>query len=201
MSTQAELEAIEEAALVVSQLFLAAPNPELRAALQDDDALAEWPLADPQSQRGISMLREAVREGNVDSREDLERDHLYLFTGIGKPLAQPFESPYLSKEGLLFEEQTVAVREAYAAHGLRVPNPRVPDDHIGYEFAFVAHLAGQAAEVNVGALPALHGFVGQHLGCFAGEVAEALREHARTAIYRALAELSEGVLAHVRAEH
>lgn len=201
MSTQPELEAIEEAALVVSQLFLAAPNPELRAALQDDDALAEWPLADPQSLRGISMLREAVREGKVDTREDLERDHLYLFTGIGKPLAQPFESPYLSKEGLLFEEQTMAVRQAYAAHGLQVPNPRVPDDHIGYEFSFVAHLAGQAAEGNVGALPALHSFVGQHLGCFAGEVAGALREHARTVIYRALAELSEGVLSHVRAEH
>lgn len=200
MSTQAELEAIGEAAMVVSQLFLAAPNPELRAALQDDDALAEWPLADPQSQRGVAMLREAVRSGDVDSPEVLERDHLYLFTGIGKPLAQPFESPYLSKEGLLFEEQTVAVRQAYAAHGLQVPNPRVPDDHIGYEFSFVCHLAGQASAGNAGALPALNSFVGQHLGRFAGDVAEALREHARTVTYRALAELSEGVLSHVHAE-
>lgn len=201
MGAEQDLAAISEAALVVSQLFLAAPNSELRGALQDDDALAQWPLTDQQSQRGIAMLREAVREGNVDSHEDLERDHLYLFTGIGKPLAQPYESPYLSKEGLLFEEQTVAVREAYAAHGLRVPNPRVPDDHIGYEFAFVAHLAGQVAEGNATALPALYRFVSEHLGCFAGDVAEGLREHARTAIYRALAELSEGVLAHVRAEH
>lgn len=201
MGAEQDLAAISEAALVVSQLFLAAPNSELRGALQDDDAMAQWPLTDQQSQRGIAMLREAVREGNVDSHEDLERDHLYLFTGIGKPLAQPYESPYLSKEGLLFEEQTVAVREAYAAHGLRVPNPRVPDDHIGYEFAFVAHLAGQVAEGNATALPALYRFVSEHLGCFAGDVAEGLREHARTATYRALAELSEGVLAHVRAEH
>lgn len=201
MGAEQDLAAISEAALVVSQLFLAAPNSELRGALQDDDALAQWPLTDQQSQRGIAMLREAVREGNVDSHEDLERDHLYLFTGIGKPLAQPYESPYLSKEGLLFEEQTVAVREAYAAHGLRVPNPRVPDDHIGYEFAFVAHLAGQVAEGNATALPALYRFVSEHLGCFSGDVAEGLREHARTATYRALAELSEGVLAHVRAEH
>lgn len=200
MGAEQDLAAISEAALVVSQLFLAAPNSELRGALQDDDALAEWPLTDPQSQRGIAMLREAVREGNLDSPDSLQRDHLYLFTGIGKPLAQPFESPYLSKEGLLFDEQTVAVREAYAAHGLRVPNPRVPDDHIGYEFAFVSHLAGQAAGGNAGALRALNSFVGQHLGCFAGDVAEGLREHARTVTYRALAELSEGVLAHVRAE-
>lgn len=169
--------------------------------MQDDDALAEWPLTDPQSFQAIAMLREAVREGNVDSHEDLERDHPYLFTGIGNLLAQPYESPYLSKEGLLFEEQTVAVREAYAAHGLRVPDPRVPDDHIGYEFAFVSHLAGQVAEGNAGALPALYRFVSEHLGCFAGDVAKELREHARTVTYRALAELSEGVLAHVRAEH
>lgn len=201
MRAEQDLAAISEAALVISQLFLAAPNSELRGALQDDAALAQWPLTDPQSQRGIAMLREAVREGNVDSREDLERDHLYLFTGIGKPLAQPYESLYLSKEGLLFEEQTVAVREAYAAHGLRAPDPRVPDDHIGYEFAFVSHLAGQVAEGNAGALSALYRFVSEHLGCFAGDVAEGLREHARTVTYRALAELSEGVLAHARAEH
>lgn len=200
MGAEQDLAAISEAALVVSQLFLAAPNPELRGALQDDDALAEWPLTDPQSQRGIAMLREAVREGNLDSPDSLQRDHLYLFTGIGKPLAQPFESPYLSKEGLLFDEQTVAVRQAYASHGLQVPNPRVPDDHIGYEFAFVSHLAGQAAGGNAGALSALYRFVSEHLGCFAGDVAEGLREHARTVTYRALAELSEGVLAHVRAE-
>ncbi|HEY4599355.1 hypothetical protein [Corynebacterium sp.] len=68
-------------------------------------------------------------------------------------------------------------------------------------FAFVAHLAGQATEGNAGALPALRSFVSEHLGCFAGDVAEGLREHARTATYRALAELSEGVLAHVRTEH
>ncbi|HEY4599356.1 hypothetical protein [Corynebacterium sp.] len=87
MGAEQDLAAISESALVVSQLFLAAPNSELRGALQDDGALAEWPLTDQQSQRGIAILRDAVREGNVDSHEDLERDHLYLFIGIGKPLA------------------------------------------------------------------------------------------------------------------
>lgn len=196
----ADLAGLAEAALVVSELFLSAPSEQLRLAFQDATALDEWPLTDAQSARGIAILRQALAEGSPDTHEALERDHLYLFTGIGKPLAQPYESPYLSKEGLLFDEQTSQVRRAYAAHGLEVPDHRFPDDHIGYEFAFVAHLARKAAQgADRDVLGDLQRFVEEHLGRFAPQVAASMREHADTAIYRGLADLSEGVLAHVRA--
>ena len=96
---EAHMEQIGAAALVVSQLFLAVPAEDLRWALQDDASLQEWPLKDDRSTAGINTLRAALRDGKLDSEEALERDYLYLFTGIGKPLAQPYESPYVSKDG------------------------------------------------------------------------------------------------------
>ncbi len=199
---EAHMEQIGAAALVVSQLFLAVPAEDLRWALQDDASLQEWPLKDDRSTAGINTLRAALRDGKLDSEEALERDYLYLFTGIGKPLAQPYESPYVSKDGLLFEESTMEVRKVYAAQGVGVPNSRRPDDHIGYEFAFIAQLAQKAAHQDdaTDTISVMEDFVRDHLGQFSGIVANSLREHAQTSIYQALADLSEGIVEHFDAE-
>ncbi|WKD58811.1 TorD/DmsD family molecular chaperone [Corynebacterium caspium] len=193
-------ERIAAAAKVVSELYLQAPSQQLRTALADPEMLAQWPLNDPASVRGISILQEAINGGagaagagggaggGAGTAEDEAHDHLYLYVGIGRPLAQPCESPYFSDDGLVFDEDTFAVRRWYQKYGMAAANHRLPDDHIGVEFAFIGELATR------GELVAAQDFVTAHLGRFAPQVFAATSANAISPTYKALPELSQGIL-------
>ncbi|MDR7329845.1 TorD/DmsD family molecular chaperone [Corynebacterium guangdongense] len=177
------------AALVISPLYLAAPSRGLRENLQNPTMLEAWPLADASSARGLAALN-----GGADTAEQLAHDHLYLYTGVSAPLAQPYESPYFSGDGLVMDERAAQVRAAYARLGFRAPDPRYPDDHIGLEIAFLAECA-RAINNGQDAAPLLREFLDDHLATFAPQVCAATRSHASTAIYRALPDLTEGLIA------
>ncbi|MDO5050098.1 MAG: molecular chaperone TorD family protein, partial [Actinomycetaceae bacterium] len=189
---------INAAGTVLSHMYLAAPTEELRAALYSKEMLSDWPLRDADSKQGVFTLQKSKPE----TAEELKRDHLYLFKGIGKPLAEPHESPYLSREGLVFDEQTFQVREYYRRYGFQAPNfNREPDDHIGLEIAFIANLAdrySREVESDEGAaeqtLGDIRTFLDEHLNQFAPDVIERIRKNANTAAYKALAEFTLGFL-------
>lgn len=204
---------VKIAGMVISHLLLGAPDARLRFQLSDPQMLAAWPLADEQSEKGLQILREHYENqprqplDAEDSTTDLpledntDRDYLYLIRGIGRPLVEPHESARLSHEHLVFEAETLEVRQAYRQAGFQVPNLNVePDDHIGYEIAFMAELAGK---VNTGLSSADQGLTSQaaflalcfardHLDRFFEDVVNGLEEHANTAIYRALPWLMRG---------
>lgn len=181
---------LHAAGSVLSRLFLNPPaNLEL---LFDEGMLRHWPLKDDRSQAGISRLLNAT----PDTREDLNRDHLYLFTGVSAPLAQPYESPYVTDEGLVFDDSvTLRVRDLYSQFGLSVPDQgRYPDDHIGYEIAFVSTGCYEIGAGNPAALAPTREMFEAHLTAFAPAVLTAVRQHAQTAVYQALPDLTEGLL-------
>lgn len=180
---------IAAAGRVLSALYLAPPTPQLREALQDKEMLQVWPLHDELTNRGLQILQEEQASADAEAH-----DHLYLFTGIGRPLAIPYESPYFSFDRLVMDEDTFDVRDAYRAHGFAVPHEHIPDDHIGYEIAFVTELAGNN---KPGAPAAIQEFVAKHLGRLAPLVTAAVREHATSSTYRALADLTDGWLSHL----
>ncbi len=184
------------AALVISPLYLAAPSRGLRGNLQDPAMLDAWPLADAASVAGVDTLRRAVDAGGADTEEQLAHDHLYLYTGVSTPLAQPYESPYFSGDGLVMDERAAQVRASYARLGFRAPDVRYPDDHIGLEIAFVAECARALNNGGDGdaAAGVLRDFLDEHLSTFAPQVCAATREHATTAVYRALPDLTEGLI-------
>lgn len=65
-----------------------------------------------------------------------------FFEGPTNLVAIPWESAYIGHEGMVFQASTLAVREAYAAHGLRVKHfKRMPDDHISMMCAFMANVS------------------------------------------------------------
>lgn len=94
----------------------------------------------------------------------LHQEHLLLFSGPG-PLAPPWESVWREKERLLFGEQTVLVRQCYNEWGLELVDAgRSPEDHLGFELAFVVHLLqAQAARPDAKILEALTDFLDEHL--------------------------------------
>lgn len=70
-----------------------------------------------------------------------------LFIGPGTPAAPLWESVYLSPKGLLFQQSTLDVRNAYAEEGFRfVGYPAEPDDCLGAELDFVKHLAQRTSD-------------------------------------------------------
>lgn len=178
------------ASQICSQLVLTPPTPELAALFSDPDAPGQWPLKDAAAE---AALREAVA-GEPATAEELRDDHFRLFVGPGRGLACPYESVYVSRDGLLFGDETFDVRATYARAGLSA-DPSEPDDHLGVELAFVAELAGRIAAHDERHLCAeLGGFLAQHLDRFAPQVLAEVGEHARTPIYRTLPALTRSVL-------
>lgn len=180
------------AGMVLSPLFLAPPTKHLRTSLQDPGMLAAWPLSDDVSAQAAASLR-----GGTDDQAALDRDHLYLFTGVSAPLAQPYESPYHSPDGLVYDTRAAQVREHYRALGFAAPDARMPDDHIGLEIAFIAEMC---TLISAGAdhRNRLRAFLDEHLTSFSGGVLTGVRTHARTRIYQALPGLTEGFIASAR---
>lgn len=189
------------AADLTGQLFLDEPAPHMLDALTNPDLLRDWPLQDSQSRAATSALINRAESGHADSLEELQRDHLYLFIGAGAPLAQPYESPYFSPDGLILDAAGAAVEAAYDAVGFP-PSRRwgnIPPDHIGLELLCVGHIAGLIAaapspQEREHLIAFLRSFTAAHPARFSHLVLTGVEQHARSAIYRALPGFTRGVL-------
>ncbi|WP_237715540.1 MULTISPECIES: TorD/DmsD family molecular chaperone [Pelosinus] len=74
-------------------------------------------------------------------------DYNRLFVGPGKLLASPYESAYRNAQGLVMQEETIAVRQFYLQAGIEVSNKNaIPDDHLGLEFEFICYLLSREGE-------------------------------------------------------
>ena len=110
-------------------------------------------------------------------RTKVATEYAELFVGPRPPLAPCYESMYLGANPRLFADVTMRVRAAYKEQGFEVgKRNHVPDDHIGYELAFMgamcdreadAHEAGDAAAAT-SCQVAESNFLSVHLGVWAG---------------------------------
>lgn len=181
-------------------LYLRPTEPFL-AHLRQDDLLTEWPLlpADPNGSRAVQTILADLRSAPLsDLLPSLNSDYTALFVGLERVAAPPWESVYLSRDHLLFDEQTLRVRETYARFGLQIPRiDREPDDHIGFELLFLSHLAELAAQAldagdpasAVDYLAAGRDFLIRHPQRWAHLFAERVERSAATGYYRGLAQL------------
>lgn len=156
---------------------------------------------------GIALLKEwnAENKNGVSDEafESISIDYTRLFIGPGKVLAPPWESFYFQQERVIFQEQTLQVREWYRDYGLEsVKLHSEPDDHIGLELAFISHLAGlayaaleqQEKEEFEKLLDAQKQFLSEHTLQWAGGWVNQVMEHARTDFSRGIALVTKGVL-------
>lgn len=76
----------------------------------------------------------------------LQREWLRLFAGVGAPEASCLESFYVEPNSHMFGKNTLAVREQYRRHGLRIERMHSePDDHLGLMLGFVSRLVDDEA--------------------------------------------------------
>ncbi len=176
-------------------------------ALIADDVFGEAPFGEEQSdiQNGIELLRcwsVDHRHGISDEEfKALQNDHLRLFVGLDRVLAPVWESVYFNANRLVFQQQTLQVRAWYARFGMQIERlNQEPDDHIGLELSFVAHLTSRALDAldEPSAfdelLQAQRDFLSEHLLRWGLTWSKLVGQHAQTDFYRGVARLTRGAL-------
>jgi TorA maturation chaperone TorD len=174
-----------------------------------EDVFSEVPLGAGQEdvERGRKMLdqwakkyQKGLPKAELDA---IQSDRLYLFIGVGKPLAPVWESVYFNEGRLIFQEQTLQVRNWYTRFGLQFEHlGNEPDDHMGVELLFVGHLATlafKALEQGDGAsadalLQNQRDFLTEHLLRWAPAWSGLVEKHAHTDFFQGLAILTRGAL-------
>ncbi|MFT3944267.1 MAG: molecular chaperone TorD family protein [Ancrocorticia sp.] len=165
--------------------------------------LDEWPISvdDDVTAAGIAALRASHASG--EDEKDVRRDHDLLYGITARAKVPPFESVHRSVDGLVFDEETLVVREQYRRLGLQAPKlNREPDDHIGLELDFLAQCCVSAlTALEQGADLAAERYVRiaadftrDHLLAWAPEILARAEEEARTEWMRGLELLSRGAI-------
>ncbi len=146
---------------------------------------------------GLTQLKDAFTK-QISAEQccsQLRHDYQVLFEGPGKLPAPPWESVYLSAEKLIFDEQTMAVRQFYKKHNIQISNfGKEPDDHIGLELQFMAILADKSFQLllehNISdfhtAISAQVDFLKEHLLQWASQFADLVCLNAETSFYKGL---------------
>jgi TorA maturation chaperone TorD len=135
---------------LLGKLLFTFPEKDWLAALAAESVFAEAPFAakQPDVKAGLELLNawaDLNHEGLSDHNfDDVVADYTRLFIGPGSVLAPPWESVFVEKGRMIFQKATLDVRDWYRRHGLQsVKLYQEPDDHIGLELRFLAHLAGE----------------------------------------------------------
>lgn len=198
---------------LLGKLLYTYPDRDLLAIVSEEDFFAEAPFAEAQPAvlEGLTLLQKWSREQQVaapdEALDHLRADYTRLFIGPGKVLAPLWESVHSGEERLTFQQETLDVRQWYQRFGLEAVNQyHEPDDHIGLEFAFLAHLAGRALaaleqddqQAFVFLLQAQRQFLAEHLLRWAFAWCALVEKHGQTDLYRGLAQLVAGTLTELR---
>lgn len=136
-------------------------------------------------------------DGRSELLERCSTEHTSLFYGFPAMKAVPSESYYRSSDNALLSEVTLSVRQCYRRAGLQTAlYPRIPDDGLGLEMAFMASQAERSAEAFaqgdwtklVDLLMVQSAFLGDHLGAWLPQFAEDLRVSEKGLLYPQLAQ-------------
>ena len=183
------------------KLFGGVPTAGLLDELLDGaafDVVQEY-ARDDAAMAGLAAFLEglAKRENRPALLDAVRDEYTRLFVGPGELPALPWASPWTSHEAVFFQEDTLAVRAAYRAHGWE---PRrllaVPDDHAALECAFMARVSLEAlAAFRVGdatrlvvALREQRAFVSGHVAGWTDSWAKAVRRSKTALLYPQLIE-------------
>lgn len=186
------------------------PERGLLQPILEHDLFEEVPFAagQPDVTSGQALL-EAWSKGQSgqiaeETLDELRADYTRLFIGPGRVIAPPWESVHRNVDRLLFQEETLQVRDWYRRFQLEaVSLHREPDDHVGLELNFLSNLATVAAEaaenrdeVTLSRLIAAErAFLAEHPVNWVPMWCELVVREAHTDFYRGVALVTRGALA------
>ncbi len=200
MLTPSELDAYAAVLFTLGRFHREPPDTQTLSAFAE--LVEDWPLpVNTDTREGLRLFHQSSEVG--ESSHAIDSDHNWLYGVSATAKVPPFESVHRDKDGLLFDEQTMAVRGVYRQLGLQVPNlNREPDDHVGVEMDFLAQCCLKALDaLDVQDLAAARAylelsrrFLDEHVNQWAPEMLQKASQKADTAFMQGLALASIGVL-------
>jgi len=151
----------------------------------------------------FDQCRKAMSVDPKDTIEKLKGEYTYLLIGPNKLPAPPWESVYLTKERLIFQESTLKVRRSYMKYNFLPSNyPHEADDHLALELDFMVHLAklsqeyfeNEKKEKLKSVLLDQKSFLNDHLLVWIGDFAEEIQQGKTQYFYPQMANLTNQVL-------
>ena len=99
---------------------------------------------------GFEDIRRYLRKRDTGTRQELAVDYAHTFLAAGNYesfAATPYESVFTSETGLLMQEARDEVYKAYCAEHVQPSEDlRTPEDHVTFEFEFMATLVERENE-------------------------------------------------------
>jgi len=188
--------------------FLSEPSLDYLQLLTQEGYLTAFPFGEEEENlsKGIKLVLSYLSSRDVTLNlefETLHWDYTRLFIGPFKLPAPPWESAYLNKDRLLFQEETHRVRLAYLKYAF-LPKlyQQEADDHLGLELDFMYQLAVKALQAcqegQAQDFPDLlrdqQDFLVEHLNRWVPQFSAKVSEHAKTDFYRGMAFILKGFL-------
>ena len=163
------------------------------AAIDADQAAAEWPFADEGEARAALGLMTGGLAGGAEA-DDLVWEYRRLFVGPAPKPAPPWGSVYTDRECVVFGASTLALRAWMRGRGIaRLADDKTPEDHIGLMLVLMAWIARNQPED-------LDEFLQEHLLTWSSHFLDQLIEAADQPFYEGLARLTKASLEGIQAE-
>lgn len=155
-------------------------------------------------EEGASEIKHYLMRSGPDPRTDLAVDYARVFLSAGTyegKRANPYESIYTSKEGLIMQDARDDVLAIYVQNGVTVDQSlNLPEDHLSFELEFMAIMSERAqaliAQSDAAALLAtLHiqrRFATDHLANWLPVLQNRIEDCAKLRFYPAIAKMTLG---------
>lgn len=159
---------------------------------------------DPLIAEGFEDIRRYLRKRDTGTRQELAVDYAHTFLAAGNYesfAATPYESVFTSETGLLMQDARDEVYKMYCAEHVQPSESlHTPEDHVTFEFEFVATLlertndalrAGNIEGALRYALTARE-FNEKHQLNWIDDLCDAVMDCAQTRFYRGLSKVTRG---------
>ncbi|QJC22186.1 TorD/DmsD family molecular chaperone [Arcanobacterium buesumense] len=194
MLSPAEYDAFAAAFTVLGRLHIQPADGQTRSDVIG--LLHQWPLDSALSQyssRGLELLAESAQRAENDDAIITDQDTLYGISASAK--VPPYESVHCGQDRLVFDRQTLEVRQEYAKLALQAPKYNTePDDHIGLELDFLGRCCIAALDGHDMAQELAVSFTKEHIVTWMPAMLAHASQEATTAWLRGVIALTQGAL-------
>lgn len=197
---------------ILRRFFIEEPSKEYLMQFVQKNMIDFFPFKEDSEmiQEGILDIQTYLSTHDVvhidQNYQDLHWDYTRMFIGPYELPAPLWESYYVRKDSLLFQETTMNVRKYYEKYGISVKDFNLEaDDHMGLELDFIYHLNEQCIkianipdQINQHELKHLlidqSKFLNDHLLQFVSELSQRIIKHADTGFFIGLAKILQHYL-------
>lgn len=153
---------------------------------------------------GYGDIVRYLKKRNSGTRQQIAADFAHSILAAGSyeaRMATPYESVFTSANGLLMQEARDDVYRMFCDEKIGVRKKlQMPDDHLSFEFEFMAHLSDRAGEAVAcadyatanEALATQQEFYEHHLLSWIDEYCDVLENVAQTRFYRGVSKITRG---------